>query len=271
MFVAESHLASSERWIKLAGCCWNAPDCLRNVKALRPHFETLEKLFHKILEVPNATSEDIATELVELDGDTSSIKQIKQLFMALSDGIKKTPSSYEFMHLTKQRIFPVQGKEGQTILTTATDARWFIPDRSSYKKTFGKVLHLFDFTLRELESLEPLLQKLGIVARKISRNVMEETVVKGRDSAILNAQYTEAYRTKAPYLLSWVLSKLSHIHVLTSISVLLESLRKIGYHVYYQASKCMERIRLQSAAPSGSPLSRSVEKMSAAVLSLKTA
>lgn len=130
------------------------------------------------------------SELVELQDDSTSVEQVKQLLLAFSESIKKTPTRYDLTQLLKYRVFPVQGREGQKILKMSTDARWFIPDRPSYKKTFDIVVHLFDFSLRELEVLEPLLQRLVLMSKKISRNIMETSLVKGGESAVLNVQYT---------------------------------------------------------------------------------
>lgn len=153
--------------------------------------------------------DDIVAELIGLDGDMSSIELIKAMLLALGDSLPKvattsvTPKTeIVFRQLEKHRVIPVKGKDGQLVLVTPTDQRWFIPDRKSYVKAFEGKIHLLDFSQREQDRLENLMAKLQLTNRRISKNLMEETIMKGKDRAVLNADSTNFYRRKAQYLLA---------------------------------------------------------------------
>ena len=64
----------SERWFKCQHCVWNGPNYLKSKPILRSvtKYAQLETFFRETLQIPNPTSEDILTCLMNLkDSDTS--------------------------------------------------------------------------------------------------------------------------------------------------------------------------------------------------------
>lgn len=206
VYLVQTHYQNAGVWIDIKKCCWDAPDCLRSVTALRPCYPDLKPLFQGILGLQNASVETIVAEIVQLDGNVDAVGDIKNMLLALGSQILQpadtTKMQSALRQLEKHRVIPIKGKEGQSILVTLTDQRWFVADRKSYQKAFGGKVHLLDFSLRDQQKLEPLLSRFSISLRRISELVVEETVIKGKDKAVVDAAHTNKYRGKVHHLLA---------------------------------------------------------------------
>ena len=187
------------QWVHLESCRWSAPDCLPGVLALRERYSTLKELFVGKLDLKDATISDVVQELENVKGQTDKIALIKDLLKALNSCMGGNHGDINVIRTLKKaskKILPVKGDTNG--LRSTLDIDWFIADRERLELCFMDKVALLDFTRQEIETLSPLIAKLGLQGRGLSDNYFEKTKAAG-ESVFLSG-LTEQMCSKATFI-----------------------------------------------------------------------
>ncbi|KAI9685068.1 MAG: hypothetical protein M1822_005460 [Bathelium mastoideum] len=212
----------SFRWVTLNGCVWKAPRQLRSIPALEQHFPKLETLFVRYLGVQNASIANIVDELLRLEGQTSEVADIKGLLEALNACLTWGNDDPSIDRLRNARVFPTRISTSEERLESCASDQWCIADRSSLRYSFVDELHLLNFDVKDTKvggRLQPLLERINLVDRRLSGKVEEKTESGGLVE--LDKETTAELRYKAKYIARLLprenrhsmLEKLSHMKV----------------------------------------------------------
>lgn len=169
---------------------------MHSVTTLSSRYRELQELFVTKLGVGDATASDVVEELCGLSGQSDKRAAIKALLSSLSGFIKAgrfDDSLLAKMTDAQLKIFPMRG--ARCDLMSMTDGDWLIPDRERIARSFGSDVAFLDFDLPTQRRLEPLISKLGLQGRLLSKNYSEETSIAG--DSCLHMESTMWLRAKA--------------------------------------------------------------------------
>ncbi|KAK4979511.1 hypothetical protein LTR66_010479 [Elasticomyces elasticus] len=191
------------RWVKLDTCIWKGSKCLRTTVSLSSLYASVQILFRKRLQVPNATVATYIRELSTLSYDSEALPACKELLTGLNTLIKQGVTDPDLHMLWRKKIFPVRSinkDSAETVLVSADEDDWFIADRANLTKCFAGSVRLLDFDLEGVETLSPLIVRLGLEGKVLSK-IVNETTVKEGDCAV-DSTTTVDLRRKVRYILA---------------------------------------------------------------------
>lgn len=182
-------------------CKWKAPACLSNVMALSESYAKFQRLFVETLEVKDADATDVIAELCNLSGAAKQVNAIKTLLLALQSCKFSSTSEQQALQRLRSntmKIFPIRDESDGVRMVAVNHTSLFIPDLTRLQKAFKGKVAMPDFTAEELLALGPLLEKLGLGDRLLSKHVKEETQASGE--CVYQPMLTDALRSKAHYI-----------------------------------------------------------------------
>jgi hypothetical protein len=143
--------------------------------SLLHYYPELRGLVVDRLGVKDAGAFDLVNEMQKASGRPGCAKKIKPILRSLNTMVKKNKQGdvqQALAHLKSISVLPVR--------KTAVDIRscvhddWLIADEDILRERFdGRVL-LLDFSAKECKVLDPLLKRLGLHDRILSRRVQKE-------------------------------------------------------------------------------------------------
>lgn len=197
-------------WLGPKDCKWRAPDCLLGVTALSGHYDEGELFFNQVLEVDDATADDIAEQLDLNAGDLDVIANTKELLVALSDHVQGNNTHMDFSLdlLRRIAIFPVWQVNGKRDLVASDDGTWFLADDYKHQKNFQGKVALLDWAIRDIPRLLPLLKLLGVTQRALSTSVVEEWQLQAKSRLLTG--FSAELQSKAKYIALYVPYETNH-------------------------------------------------------------
>ena len=190
-------------WLTLGECRWNGPSCLENIELLSSTFPSCKELFATTLGIPDAGAADVLDEIFARytrvsDNTDETRATVKALLLTLSTyASTRSELSEHFHRLARLEVVPLR-KARAMKFSTFVDTEWFIPDRIRYARTFEGEVWMLDFDKKQIESLKPLFERMGINDRQISRHVREDTTTDA--GYVAHPQLTHELRAKARYI-----------------------------------------------------------------------
>jgi len=154
-----------------------------------------------VLGLRNANALDIVTELCRLNGNSEQIATIKALLLTLSRcSFAHDVERNALTCITKGpwKLLPVREVDGSIGLRPTSDQVWFIPDKKRLKDLFTGIVPMLDFDDAGYSTMEPLLRRLDLDGRELSKHVVESTENTG--ALTHHALLTNSLRAKARYI-----------------------------------------------------------------------
>ncbi|KAK5123901.1 hypothetical protein LTR85_002097 [Meristemomyces frigidus] len=224
----------------------------------------LRKLFVDFLDVKDADATSIIDELCGVNGAVEQIDAIKTLLLALSGCPFSNASERTALQpLLKadMEIFPIRDEDDTLRLVALREKCWFIPDLTSLQNAFMGKVAMPDLRTKELATMRPLLDTLGLQDRLLSKHVNEETDAEGE--LVFQTTLTDSLRAKARYIAPLVddagrdeaLKQLTTVEVLSAAKILLRSNIRTSTRRVYGTDKASSLVlrkfdgRLQALVP----------------------
>lgn len=201
--------AATSRWCYISDTVWDGPESLRAVPRISQQYPLQRLLFSHHLGVSDATLKTIVAEAKQVSM-ADSLEHIRAIFRTISHMMRGTGDSEingsGVSDLWKFQVFPVwSGTETGTFDFIQMGGRWdpwFIADRQHLFDAFIGKVRLFAFEVKEIHDLEPLIQLMSPVTRKLSTIATAETHCHGEKK--LKGLYTAMMTQKAKYFARYV-------------------------------------------------------------------
>ncbi|KAF2176286.1 hypothetical protein K469DRAFT_682619 [Zopfia rhizophila CBS 207.26] len=193
---------TGDSWIDPETCVWTGPDCLRRIPCLQKHYPKLRNFFCDTLGLRDANLETFLAEARLIEG-TDPLKHIREVFLAIGIFLKdeKTTTTVDFQ-LVEHTIFPVLTGIFDSNVVTLRNAlandEGYIADRHNLAQSFKGSLDLLAFDLETVEKIKPLINKLELEDRLLSKAAESWTTAEGRIKP--DDQYTAYLRGKARFI-----------------------------------------------------------------------
>ncbi|TLD34115.1 hypothetical protein PspLS_01685 [Pyricularia sp. CBS 133598] len=165
-------------WLSPSECLWSSATEIQDRTSLSQHYDnTLEDFFVDVLNVPRLDINMVYDELLRVDPNNTTIKQVKDLLWQMNalliEGETPEGSAEE---LLEKPILPIQYSSGEVKL--CSDKNDFaIVDRLPLMRLFRGKAKLLDFDLHEVHKLHPFIEWAMLDEWYLSKVVREATVV----------------------------------------------------------------------------------------------
>jgi len=193
-------------WHKLENCLWDGVRYVQAYRCLKEVYPGLERLFKRILDVPDLEAKHIMTEL----GQFTLAMKIPLMYRILRLINKQlnvgniSSLSTEVSRLKGMPIWPIEGPlpprpgEATRLASASGRGEWFIADLNGYRQTFSGRIPMLAFNVEQQHKLWELMKAVGVHDRDISRHV--KVGVGNMQETTAHPEYTEWFRSKAPFV-----------------------------------------------------------------------
>jgi hypothetical protein len=179
-----SHQLDPPRWVKLGDCVWSGPKCLQKITKLARCYPSLDKLFTKNLEVKDATPETLLDELhfvkAEFEQNSTFLNPVSEAIarrvtdLLLAFTFKSFTLSLSILEaLRTGKFWPYQPCPGRLLYFGRITDTFIIPDHEYFLELFQEKVPVLKLALTEVAAIKPLLIKLGVENKFLSRCVTE--------------------------------------------------------------------------------------------------
>lgn len=170
-------------WYKSADCIWsNGIEFRDKADAAKQYGADLEEFFLETVGIEKINIEMVCDELISngAQPEHSNIGQIKSLLRALNSLLLNEDLSEHQQpeRLLETAVLPVREPDGNVALGNPT-TQFAIPDRKHLDEVFRDKIKTLDFTVAELQDLEPFIKWAGLEDRYLSKMVQEQPVLCG--------------------------------------------------------------------------------------------
>jgi hypothetical protein len=209
-------MSTPPRWLYLGDCVWFGPECLRSKRRLAPYYQKSECFFRNILGIQDATSEMVLCELLSVtekfQSDSSSntlTTDSTRSMMEYLTALKRSYASAEDIErLQIARVWPCRlTKDARCTWVRSTDV-FFIPDHARFVEQLDHKIPMLMLTISEVNQLMPLIIRLGMGTKLLSRSV--ETTTGAKDDSMLDKGLTDDLRKRSSFLLRYVIISASY-------------------------------------------------------------
>jgi hypothetical protein len=155
-------------------CRWESYKCLEALASLIKHYPDLRRLFVDRLGVKDAGAFDLVNELRKVAIQAGCVKNIKPILQCLNTMVKKNQQGdiqQALMHLRPTSFLPV--RKTAVNMRRCEDNDWLIADEDTLRKSFDGRVFLLDFSTKVCKALDPLLKRLGLGEKLLSRRVQK--------------------------------------------------------------------------------------------------
>lgn len=161
-------------------------------------------LFREHLNVQSFGPMDVLDELLGLDDPMEGYDHVKQLLLLLGQSIQpKAPGGHPgdsrleegLLKLAQRKIFPARKDR---CLLRSSDEYWFITDSSRHMTWFDGKVWTLDFLPEQLNALHPLLVRMDLWDRCLSKNIQQKIDMEGDQAC--HSEHTAIFRGKARFI-----------------------------------------------------------------------
>lgn len=166
-------------WHKPSDCVWSTGTDIRGKPNLAMKYDhSLEDFFLKALHIQTLSIEMVFHELMSLDPGHVTVDQAKTLLWSLNSLLETDtlPEDSLPADLLERPILPIEHPGGQVILNSAKTA-FAIVDRKQLGDAFQGQVNTLDFTMTEVNKLQPFVEWAGLGNRYMSRMVSETSAL----------------------------------------------------------------------------------------------
>lgn len=199
MYVSNLDSKTTGLWVTIDKCIWSGPSWLKRTTCLESLFPAQQFLFCNVLGLGNANLKSLVLEAQQI-GAADTLEYIAQVFVGISQFLDPPvfkPADTELAQLIRCRVFPTRIDAKQHTLNSALDT-WYIPDRSHLRESFESKVPFLALDKKAIEKIRPLIQKLGLEHRLLSKNAVGIKLIEDKGS--LHAVYTNSLREKARFI-----------------------------------------------------------------------
>lgn len=161
-------------------------------------------MFCDILQLRNADIKTLLAEAKQIRV-TDSLEYITQVFLSTSHFLEvlgANPADADVACLLNLKIFPIQTAISYSsfdFLSTASDIdEWYIADRLHLRQCFEGKLHLLAFDEQTIQKIEPVIRRLGLEERLLSKVATAEVMTEGEVE--IHDKFTASLCEKAKYI-----------------------------------------------------------------------
>ena len=192
-------------WHKTSRCVWSTAASLRGRVSLNHEYAELYDFFVGFLGVRPVDLSMAIEELKEVGSRESGIivQEVKDSIFTVNSLLIAEPAQPCPRNLLGKRIFPIRYPSGH-IECHSKETTFFVVDREPLRRSFEGEVKFIDFTLEEVNRLQPFLYWTHLEDRYLSANVKEITSFHGSGGRILSNQNRDI-RPRAHAILRWVL------------------------------------------------------------------
>ncbi|KAL2669765.1 hypothetical protein Neosp_015210 [[Neocosmospora] mangrovei] len=191
------------RWVSQDECFWRGESWLTQSVGLEKLYPDLETFFRNHLNVRNAGIDHLIKEAATVPTlSQPALPRIQRLFLALEYHVKVHGLSEDQKKaLLSTKMFPITNTatdETFEYLRSATvNDHWLIADRSYFREPFESLIPVLAFEAEFILKIMPLLEKLGLKDRLLSRLAVSTTEAHG--STRLDEDLSHSYRSRGKY------------------------------------------------------------------------
>ncbi len=143
-------------------------------------YPDLEEFFVKVLGVNTVTPVFMMQQLAKAaKNPAKTVQNIKRLMLAVSELLDVSSKKSDFRNsieiLDECRYLPCRTTAAGSVEFRSRSQAFFIVDNENYANEFGDQLITLDFTYEQLNSLQYLIQLLGLDDHYLARHVESET------------------------------------------------------------------------------------------------
>jgi hypothetical protein len=161
-------------WHKISCCVWSHGARLRGRASLNEKYRDLKGFFVGFLGVKPVDLLMAIDELREAGNKSiTSIPEMKESIWTVNSLLSAEAKHPTPQPILESRIFPVQRAGSVTLVSSGTE--FFIDDREDLRRLFEIEVKFLDFTLNEVNQLQPFLRWTGLESRYVSKHVREFT------------------------------------------------------------------------------------------------
>ena len=141
-------------------------------------------------------------KLAAHDGPELSVEEAKETLLAFNSFLSMGISGFDPTPVLANQVFPVRFPSGEVMLRTGVED-FALVDRKILGEDFAALAKLFDFTMDEVRTLQPLIQWAGLGARYLSKCVREISSADTGSVRPISSPHRDI-KTKAHALLRYV-------------------------------------------------------------------
>lgn len=173
--------------------------------------EELKPFFQDRLRIAPASLRTLVEGLCSLAELRPLISDVKDMIWAIN---AMDPKESDLTPLMARNVLPVRrwGNSAGTTLQNCGN-NFTVLDRTKLADIFREHVGFLDFSLEEVQQLDPFLQALGLSRKCLSRVCTEETAC--RDDGVIERALTEKFKDRAYHLLRYGKLFLSMSRILT--------------------------------------------------------
>ncbi len=174
------------KWTTHDACVWTAEDALKTAIRLSNEYGDCKKLFLTYLGVRNAGMTNIMAEVFSLARESYSETESRceDILNLMQKYIRKEGlNNFHREMIRKAKIFAVlyARPAGAPVIKRCSlvDLDWYIPDVITLESSFRNKVNLLCFSVRSVQSLAVVFEKLGCDAKLLSKVVKESVTTSG--------------------------------------------------------------------------------------------